>query len=62
MTMMNSVTGVSDERQVKKNLGTRRKIKFQEEALQLQNMKIKHMEDRPMKKSKADVDKGYMFQ
>jgi len=27
--------GVSDERQVKKNLGTKRKINFQEEALRL---------------------------
>ena len=24
-------------------------------------MKIKHVEERPMKKSKADEDKGYMF-
>ena len=52
-----SSDGVSDERQVKKNLGTRRTIKFQEEVLNLQKMKIKHVEERPMKKSKADKDK-----
>ena len=53
--------GVSDERQAEKNLGTRRKITFQEKALYLQKGKIKRMEERPMKKSKADEDEGYMF-
>jgi len=51
--------GVSDERQVKKNLGTKRKIKCQEEALHLEKRKIRLMEDRLMKKSQADED--YMF-
>jgi len=50
---------VSDERQVKKKLGTKRKINFQEDPLQLQKRKIKLMEERPMKKSQADED--YMF-
>ena len=54
--------GVSNERQVKRNLGTRRKVNFQDEALHLQNMKIKLMEERLIKKkSKADEDEGYMF-
>jgi len=42
--------GVSEERQVKKNLGTRRKINVQEEALRLQKRKINLMEERLMKK------------
>jgi len=53
--------GGFDERQVKKNLGTRRKINFQEEALHLQKRKIKLMEERLIKKSKANEDEGYMF-
>jgi len=52
---------VSDERQVKKNRGTKRKIKFQEEALHLEKRKIKLMEERLMKKSQADEDEDYMF-
>ena len=36
--------GISDERQPKKNTGTRRKINFQEEALHLEKRKIKVME------------------
>ena len=51
--------GVSDERKVKKNVGTKRKINFQEDPLQLQKRKIKLMEERPMIKSQADED--YMF-
>jgi len=43
--------GGSDERQVKKNLGTRRKINFQEEALHLEKRKIKLTEERLIKKS-----------
>ena len=50
--------GVSDERQVEKNLGTKRKINFQEEALHLKKRKIKLTEERP-KESQADED--YMF-
>jgi len=42
--------GVSEERQVKKNLGTIRKINVQEEALRLQKRKINLMEERLMKK------------
>jgi len=53
--------GGSDESQVKKNLETRRKINFQEEGLHLQKRKIKLMEERLIKKSKADEDEGYMF-
>ena len=48
--------GVSDEGQVKKNLGTIRKINFQVEALHLEKRKIKLMEERLMKKSQADED------
>ena len=48
--------GVSDERQAKKNLGTKRKINFQEEALHLGEMRNKIMEERLMKKSQADED------
>jgi hypothetical protein len=51
--------GVSDECQVEKNLGSKRKINFQEEALHLKNRKIKLMEERPMKESQANED--YMF-
>ena len=53
--------GVSDERQVKKNLGTKRKINFQEEALCLETRKIKLAEERLMKKCRADEDEDYMF-
>ena len=53
--------GVSDEREVKKNLGTKRKINFQEETLHLEKRKIKLTEDRLMKKSQADEDEDYMF-
>jgi len=53
--------GVSDERQVKKNRGTKRKINFQEEALHLEKRKLKLMEERLMKKSQADEDEDYMF-
>ena len=53
--------GVSDERQPKKNLGTKRKINFQEEALHLEKRKVKLMEERLMKKSQADEDEDYMF-
>jgi hypothetical protein len=42
--------GASDERQVKKNLGTRRKINFREEALHSQKRKIKLLEQRLIKK------------
>jgi len=38
--------GVSDVRQVKKNRGTKRKIKFQEEALHLETRKMRLMEER----------------
>ena len=40
--------GVSDERQAKKNLGTKTKINFQEETLHLEKIKIKVMEERLM--------------
>jgi hypothetical protein len=42
--------GVSDKRQAKKNLGTKRKINFQEESLHLEKKKIKLTEERLMKK------------
>jgi hypothetical protein len=48
--------GISDERQIKKNLGTKRDINFQEEALHLEKMKIKLMEERLMNKSQGDED------
>ena len=53
--------GVSNERQVKKNLGTKRKINVQEEALHLENRKIKLMEERLMKNFQADEYEDYMF-
>ena len=53
--------GVSDERQVKENLGTKRKLNFQEEALHLEKRKIKLTEERLMKKSQADEDEDYVF-
>jgi len=53
--------GVSDERKVNKNLGTKRKINFQEEALHLETRKIKLMDERLMKKSQADEDEDCMF-
>ena len=58
---MNSVKLVSDEREVKKNLGTKRKINFQEETSHLEKRKIKLMEERLMKKFQADEDEDYMF-
>jgi hypothetical protein len=39
-----------------KNLGTKRKMNSQEEALHLDKRKIKLMEERLMKKSQADED------
>jgi hypothetical protein len=42
--------GVSVERQVQKNLGTKRKLNFQEEASHLETRKIKLMEERLMKR------------
>jgi hypothetical protein len=42
MTMMNSVKGFPMNK-VKKNLGTKRKINFQEKALHLEKRKIKLM-------------------
>jgi hypothetical protein len=48
--------GVFYERQVKKNLGTNRKINFQEKALNLKKRMIKLMEERPMKESQANKD------
>jgi len=48
--------GISDECQIKKNLGTKRYINFQEEAFHLEKMKIKLMEERLMKKSQGDED------
>ena len=56
-----SSEGVSDEHQVKKNLGTKRKINIQEEALYLEKTKIKLMEDRLTKNSKPDEDEDYVF-
>jgi hypothetical protein len=53
--------GVSHERQVKKNLGTKIKINFQEEALSLEKRKIKLVEESLMKKSQADEDEDYTF-
>jgi len=53
--------GVADERQPKKNLGMKRKINIQEEALHLEKRKIKLTEERPMKKSQAVEDEDYMF-
>ena len=51
-----SSEGISDEHQVEKNLGTKRKTHFQEEALYLEKRKIKLTEERLMKKSQADKD------
>jgi hypothetical protein len=51
----------SIEHQVKKRLGTKRKINFQEKALHLGKKKIKLMEDRLMKKSQADAEEDCMF-
>ena len=53
--------GGSNERQVKKNVGTKRQINFREEALHLEKRKMKLMEERMMKKSQADEDEEYMF-
>ena len=41
--------GVSDERQAKKNLGAKRKINSQDEALHLEKRKIKLTEERLLK-------------
>ena len=57
VTMMNSVKGFPMN--AKKNLGTKIKINFQEEALHLEKRKIKLTEERLMKKYQADED--YMF-
>ena len=46
----------SNERQAKKNVGTKRKVNFQEEALHLEKRKIKLVEEGLMKKSQADED------
>ena len=48
--------GLSDERQAKNNLGTKRNINFQEEASHLAKSKVKLMEERLTKKSRADED------
>ena len=48
--------GVSEERQVKENLGTKKQIKYQKEALHLEKRKIKLMEERLMKKPQADKE------
>jgi len=52
------IEGVSDEQQANKNLGTNRKINFQEEALHLKKRKIKLMEERLMKSSKPTNTKS----
>jgi len=52
------VKGISDEQQAKKNLGTNRKINFQEEALHLEKKKIKLMEERLMKSPKLTKTKS----
>ena len=61
MTVMNSVKGVSNEHQVKKNLWIKSQINLQEEALHLEKMKMKLMEERMMNKSQADEDEDYIF-
>jgi hypothetical protein len=43
------------------NLGTKRKMNFQEEALNLEKKKIQIMEERLRKKSQADEDEDCMF-
>ena len=53
--------GVSHDRQVKKNLGIKRQINFQDEALHLEKTKMKLTEERLMKKSEADGGEDYMF-
>ena len=53
--------GVSDEREAKQNLWTKRKINVQEEALRLEKRKIKLMEERLVKKPQADEDEVRMF-
>jgi hypothetical protein len=52
------IEGVSDEQQAKKNLGTNRKINFQEEALHVEKRKIKIMEERLMKSPKPTKTKS----
>jgi hypothetical protein len=52
---------VSDERQAKERLGTKRTINFEEEALHLEKRKIKLMEERLMKKFQIDEDEDCMF-
>jgi hypothetical protein len=51
---------VSEECRPKKNLGTERKMNFQE-ALDLEKKKVRIMEARPRKKFQADEDEDYMF-
>jgi len=53
--------GVSDEHQVKKNLGRKRKINFQEEDLHLETRKVKLMEETLTKKSQANEDEDCVF-
>jgi hypothetical protein len=55
------IEGVSDEHQPKKNLGTKRKINSQAEALHLEKRKIKLMEEMLMKNSQADKDEDCLF-
>jgi hypothetical protein len=52
---------VSNEHKAKKNLRTKRKKNFQEEAVHLGKRNIKLMEERLMKKSQADEEEDYMF-
>jgi hypothetical protein len=52
---------VSEESRPTKNLGTKRKMNIQEEALDLEKKKVRIMEERPRKKSQADEDEDYMF-
>ena len=52
---------VSEERRPKKNLGTKRKMNFQEEALELEKNKIKIMEERLRKNFQANTDEDYML-
>ena len=51
--MMNSAKEFPRNAKKKKNLGTKRNINFGDEALYLEKMKIKHMEERLLKNSKA---------
>jgi len=49
--------GVFDERQVTKNLGTKRKISFQEKDLHLEEIRIKLVEERLVKNSPKPTKK-----